>query len=626
MAAEFNAVFRDLLASKQPATVVGRILVIRAHGGMTFVQVEDESGRVQVAIKKDAIGDALYNQFQDLYDRGDFIEVTGTAYLTKTEEPTILADSYRLVTKSLLPLPEKWHGLTDTEVRYRKRYLDLIMNPEVRARMMARSKMVSAIRNFFDDRGFVEVETPTLQPIYGGGFARPFKTHHNALNADFFLRISDEMYLKRCLVGGIEKVYEITKVFRNEGIDRDHNPEFTMLEAQVAYEDYRYGMDIFEELFESVALSVLKTTEIAHDDVVINVRRPWKRYRLVEAVQEIGGVDPTKWKNVEVARKELAPRIPAKKRDELLKFHTLGELTAFAFEELVEEKLIQPTIIYDYPIEVSPLAKRCEDPAFTQRFEAFILGSEVGNNYSELNDPVDLEKRFIEEKRKEEAGFDEAHQTDNDYLEAIKHGMPPACGLGVGIDRMMMMMTGAANIKEVLLFPTLRPEGKSEVQAFKRADDIFGAIKQKLESKKIAYVTKHHGDQPEDSDRAMGFDPALRPHHQGAKAIVVKGKKSGTFFHFVLPDDCKLDQKKVQALIGERWSFASREEVIEVTGCIPGSVPPFGSVLGLQTRVDKHLLENKEIFFNAGSLTDSIRMNLEDYLKAEVPEEVDAAE
>lgn len=313
-----------------------------------------------------------------------------------------------------------------------------------------------------DAHEFLEVETPTLQPIYGGGFAKPFKTHHNALGANFYLRISDEMYLKRLLVGGLEKVYEITKVFRNEGIDRDHNSEFTMFEAQAAYEDYLYGMDLFEEIFETAAKNVLGTTEIKHEEITISVKRPWPRLKLVEAVETIGKIKVSEWSDIDEAKKSLIDKVPDKKIVELKKMKTLGEVIAFAFEELVEEKLIQPTIIYNYPVEVSPLAKKTSDPCFVERFEAFALGSEIGNNYSELNDPADLEQRFVEEKKKAQAGFDEAHQTDLDYLTAIKHGMPPACGLGIGVDRMVMLLTGAANIKEVILFPTLRPEAKEE--------------------------------------------------------------------------------------------------------------------------------------------------------------------
>ncbi len=458
MVADTLVAFGAWAEEKRELTLAGRLMTVRVHGGLMFADLRDASGKMQIALKEDVVGAEAFARMRDRIDPGDIVEVTGTLFLTKRGEQTLLVSAWRPLAKALLPLPEKWHGLTDAEIRLRKRYLDLIMNDEVRNRMEARSRIVAAIRAFFDARGFLEVETPTLQPVYGGGFARPFTTHHHALETDFYLRISDEMYLKRLLVGGFEKVYEITKVFRNEGIDRDHNPEFTMCEAQVAYEDYRYGMDLFEELFERVAEKALKTTDIVDGDVTVHLARPWKRLRLVDAVREIGGVDPESWKTVKEARAALSKKIPVAKRAMLDHLATIGELTAFAFEELVEEQLIQPTIIYDYPVEVSPLAKKSADPRFVERFEAFARGSEIGNNYSELNDPIDLEKRFIAEKKKEEAGFEEAHQTDKDYLEAIRHGMPPACGIGIGIDRMVMLLTGARNIKEVILFPTLRPE------------------------------------------------------------------------------------------------------------------------------------------------------------------------
>jgi lysyl-tRNA synthetase class 2 len=413
------------------------------------------------------LGEKPFQELCDLVDPGDIVEAVGTLFVTKRGEKSLEISSWRLLTKALLPLPEKWHGLQDVEQRFRKRYLDLLMNPEARLRLLSRTKMIASIRALMGEHGFIEVETPTLQPVYGGGFARPFKTHHNALDTDFYLRISDEMYLKRLIVGGLERVYEITKVFRNEGIDHDHSPEFTMFEAQIAYQDYRFGMDLFEEIFERASIATSGGTEITHGDVTINVKRPWKRLSLVDAVKEIGKVDVSKWKNVEDAKKFLATKLKEpRKVTELERMKTLGEVIAFAFEELVEEKLIQPTIIYDYPVEVSPLAKKkADDPAFTERFETFALGSEIGNNYSELNDPVDLEKRFVEEKKKEAAGFEEAHQTDEEYLEAIRHGMPPTCGLGIGIDRMAMLLTGAENIKEVVFFPTLRPKEKEEEEA-----------------------------------------------------------------------------------------------------------------------------------------------------------------
>ncbi|OGL73127.1 lysine--tRNA ligase [Candidatus Uhrbacteria bacterium RIFCSPHIGHO2_12_FULL_60_25] len=457
-AAHAHADFDALSASGTPVTVAGRVMITRVHGAMMFADVRDASGQLQIQLTQDRQGEASYALFRDSIDPGDFVQVAGTLFTTKRGEHTLAVTDWKVLAKALLPLPEKWHGLQDVELRFRKRYLDLVMNDDVRRRMIQRSKVVSAIRSFLDAQGFLDVETPTLQPVYGGGFARPFTTHHNALDADFYLRISDEMYLKRLLVGGFEKVYEITKVFRNEGIDHDHNPEFTMFEAQIAYQDYRYGMDLFEELFEHAATNVLGTTDVPHGEVTIHLARPWKRMSLVESVREVGGLDVSSWSDVGQAKTDLTPRLKQSKVAELDRMKTVGEVIAFAFEELVEEKLVQPTIIYDYPVEVSPLAKKCADPRYVERFEAFALGSEIGNNYSELNDPEDLERRFVEEKKKADAGFAEAHQTDTDYLDAIRHGMPPACGLGIGIDRMVMLLTGADNIKEVILFPTLRPE------------------------------------------------------------------------------------------------------------------------------------------------------------------------
>lgn len=459
--AQFLKGFSDFQKSEEEISLVGRLRLIRTHGGLTFCSLQDGTGRVQIILRKDLLGEDKYKLFLSTMDIGDFVQCDGKAFVTKKGEQSLDTSSYQPLAKAIKPLPEKWHGLSDVETRFRKRYLDLVMNDDVRARMLLRSKILSSIRALLDQKDFIEVETPTLQPVYGGGFARPFKTHHNALDADFYLRISDEMYLKRLLVGGFEKVYEITKVFRNEGIDHDHNPEFTMFEAQVAYENYEYGMDLFEEIFEFAAKTAIGKTQVEHGDTTIELKRPWKRIRLIDAVEEIGGIKKEIWSDEKSARAELKKLLPKSEIGQVDKMKTVGELLALAFEVLVEEKLIQPTIVYDYPIEVSPLAKKSPDPRFVERFEAFALGSEIGNNYSELNDPVDLEKRFIMEKEREEAGFEEAHQTDFDYLEAIQHGMPPACGLGIGIDRMVMLLTGASNIKEVILFPTLRPEKES---------------------------------------------------------------------------------------------------------------------------------------------------------------------
>ena len=459
-----QTIAQAIVALQEDVAVVGRIIAFRGHGKIYFLDIQDETGKIQIALKVDICKKEPF-EIIGLLDIADIISVQGRVEKTQAGEVTVFATDFQIITKSLRPLPDKWHGLKDVEERYRKRYLDTILNSDVKNRLTTRSYIIDSIRDFLTDRDFLEVETPTLQPVYGGGFARPFSTHHNALDANFYLRISDEMYLKRLIVGGFEKVFEITKVFRNEGVDHDHNPEFTMLEAQIAYEDYRYGMDIIEEIIEYCALRSLGSTKFTYQGILLDVKHPWERYSMVEAIKKFSGLDPTSWESIDDAKKDIMGlEIPERKLAELHKMKTIGEMIAFTFEETVEEKLIQPTIIYDYPIEVSPLAKKCTDPRFTQRFEMFAFGSELGNNYSELNDPIDLRKRFVEEKKREEAGFDEAHQTDYDYLEAIEHGFPPTCGIAIGIDRLVMMLTDAKSIKEVIPFPTLRPENASEDQ------------------------------------------------------------------------------------------------------------------------------------------------------------------
>jgi len=445
----------------QEVEVAGRIMGWREHGNVVFSDLRDETAQIQLWFQKNSLGD----QFKLLkyFDIGDFLYAKGKVTKTQAGEVTIDVSDFQLLTKSIQPLPSTWYGFKDVEERFRKRYLDFIMNPEVRQRFEKRSKIITLIRRFLDERGFREVETPTLQPVYGGGFAKPFVTHHNALDADFYLRISDEMYLKRLIVGGYSKVYEITKVFRNEGIDYDHNPEFTMFEAMIAFEDYTYGMDMIEEIVENATKEVLGKTDIDYQGQKLNFTRPWRRLKLVEAIKEHVGLDPLTWKSFEEASEAVQKLgMRDEKIKELKHMHTVGEVTAFIFEEFVEEKLIQPTITYDYPVEVSPLAKKCEDERFTQRFEMFAGGTEFGNNYSELNDPEDLRKRFVEEKKRKKAGFEEAHQTDYDYLTAIEHGLPPTCGIAIGIDRLVMLFTDSQSLKAILLFPTLRPEDRNK--------------------------------------------------------------------------------------------------------------------------------------------------------------------
>ncbi|OGD07592.1 lysine--tRNA ligase, partial [Candidatus Amesbacteria bacterium RIFCSPLOWO2_01_FULL_48_50] len=398
-------------------STVGRLWRWRQHGQVIFADLRDATGEIQLMFAKNKLADKF--DLLQYFDVGDFLGVSGEIITTQAGEITIDIAYFELLAKTLRPIPNEWDGLKDVEERYRKKYLDLLLNSEIKTKFELRTKIISSIRKYLDTKGFLEVETPTLQPIYGGGFAKPFITHHEVLGSDFYLRISDEMYLKRLIVGGFEKVYEITKVFRNEGVDHDHNPEFTMFEAMIAFQDYQYGMDMIEEIFEYAAKKVLGTTQINYQGLAMDVKRPWKRYSYVGAIKEFCHLNPLDWQTTEEAKIAISKlEIPKEKLKLLNKLNKIGEIIAFVFEEAVEEKLVQPTIIYNYPIEISPLAKKCPDPRFTQRFEMFAFGSELGNNYTELNDPLDLYQRFIEEKKREKAGFEEAHQTDYDYLEA----------------------------------------------------------------------------------------------------------------------------------------------------------------------------------------------------------------
>lgn len=453
--------FEELAKKETIITLAGRLRSIRLHGGSCFCHLEDGSGKIQIYLKKDLLTHdsqlMTYDFFKDLIDIGDFIEVTGTLFKTKKNEKTLLVKKFKLLSKSLLPLPEKWHGLQDVEIRYRKRYLDLISNPKIKEIFQTRSLIIETIRQFLLKRGYLEVETPILQPIYGGGFAQPFRTHHNALDIDLYLRISDELYLKRLLVGGLERVFEFCKDFRNEGISPIHNPEFTLLEIMTAYVDYKYSMDLVEEIYQEVILRLFKKIEIEYQGIKINFKRPWLRIKFVEAIKEFTGIDIFSFKDIDQAKKA-ALSLDIEK-EKIKNLSSIGQVVAKIFEEKVEERLIQPTIVYDYPIEVCPLTKRCkDDPRLAERFEHFVVGKEHSNNYSELNEPLDLKKRFIEEKKKIKAGDAEAHQADEDFLQAIEYGLPPCSGIGIGIDRLVMLLTNSSNIKEVILFPILRPK------------------------------------------------------------------------------------------------------------------------------------------------------------------------
>lgn len=435
--------------------VAGRLMTRRIMGKASFIDVRDGSDRMQVYVRRDEIGDDNYAEFKK-WDLGDIVGVKGKVFRTKMGEISVHADEITLLSKSLLPLPEKWHGLKDKEERYRKRYLDLIANPENKDTFVKRSRILREIRNFLDSRGYLEVDTPTLLPLEIGAAARPFKTHHNALDIDMYMRIETELYLKRLIVGGFDKVYEVGRIFRNEGMDATHNPEFTSIEMYQAYTDYFGMMDLIEELYRTVTLNVCGTDTVTYQGREIAVGKPWERLTMIDAVKKYAGVDYYSWAD------DAAARACAKEHhvdDELDENSTKGHVLIAFFEAFVEENLIQPTIIYDYPVENSPLAKRKpEFPAFTERFEYFINGTEFGNAFSELNDPIDQKERFIKQVAAKRAQGGNDAQVDEDFITALEYGLPPTGGLGFGFDRLVMLLTDSASIRDVLLFPTMKPE------------------------------------------------------------------------------------------------------------------------------------------------------------------------
>lgn len=435
--------------------IAGRMMTRRIMGKASFIDVRDGSDRMQVYVRRDEIGDDAYAEFKK-WDLGDIVGVKGKVFRTKMGEISVHADEIMLLSKSLLPLPEKWHGLKDKEERYRKRYLDLIANPENKDTFVKRSRILREIRNFLDSRGYLEVDTPTLLPLEIGAAARPFKTHHNALDIDMYLRIETELYLKRLIVGGFDKVYEVGRIFRNEGMDATHNPEFTTIEMYQAYLDYFGMMDLIEELYRTVTLNVCGTDTVTYQGKEIAVGKPWERLTMIDAVKKYAGVDYYSWAD------DAAARACAKEHhvdDELDENSTKGHVLIAFFEAFVEDNLIQPTIIYDYPVENSPLAKRKpEFPAFTERFEYFINGTEFGNAFSELNDPIDQKERFVKQVAAKRAKGGNDAQVDEDFITALEYGLPPTGGLGFGFDRLVMLLTDSASIRDVLLFPTMKPE------------------------------------------------------------------------------------------------------------------------------------------------------------------------
>ncbi|MFG6497534.1 lysine--tRNA ligase [Fictibacillus sp. UD] len=456
LVSEYGEKEKEELDSEEiSVTLAGRIMTKRGKGKAGFAHIQDLTGKIQIYVRLDAVGEEQYELFNTI-DIGDWVGVTGLVFKTKVGELSIKAKDFRLLTKSLRPLPDKFHGLKDVEQRYRQRYVDLIMNPEVKDTFISRSKIIRSMRRYLDDNGYLEVETPTMHSIPGGASARPFITHHNALDMELYMRIAIELHLKRLIVGGLEKVYEIGRVFRNEGVSTRHNPEFTMIELYEAYADYLDIMELTENLIAHIAEDVLGSTTVTYGDYEVDLKPRWKRVHMVDAIKEAAGVDFWPEMTDEEAR-ALAKEHKVPVKDNMSYGHVVNEF----FEHFVEEKLIQPTFVYGHPVEISPLAKKNpEDPRFTDRFELFIVGREHANAFSELNDPIDQRERFEEQLKERAEGNDEAHMMDEDFVEALEYGMPPTGGLGIGIDRLVMLLTNSPSIRDVLLFPQMRHSEK----------------------------------------------------------------------------------------------------------------------------------------------------------------------
>ncbi|GIN58015.1 lysine--tRNA ligase [Lederbergia ruris] len=432
-------------------TIAGRVMTKRGKGKAGFAHIQDLRGQIQIYVRKDGVGEEQYELFKSV-DLGDLVGITGTVFKTKVGELSVKVTDFTLLTKALRPLPDKFHGLKDVEQRYRQRYLDLITNQDSKETFIKRSMILHEIRHYLDEKGYLEVETPMLHAIAGGAAARPFETHHNALDMPFYMRIAIELHLKRLIVGGLEKVYEIGRVFRNEGVSTRHNPEFTMIELYEAYADYNDIMELTENLIAHVAKAVLGSATVQYGDYEVNLEPRWRRLHMVDAVKEYTGVDF--WKEMS---DDEAKQLAKDNGIEITEHMTFGHIVNEFFEQRVEEKLIQPTFIYGHPVEISPLAKKNdEDQRFTDRFELFIVGREHANAFTELNDPIDQRARFESQLLEREQGNDEAHEMDEDFVEALEYGMPPTGGLGIGIDRLVMLLTNAPSIRDVLLFPLMR--------------------------------------------------------------------------------------------------------------------------------------------------------------------------
>ncbi|HIR89453.1 MAG TPA: lysine--tRNA ligase [Candidatus Fimimorpha faecalis] len=544
-------------------SIAGRMMSKRVMGKASFCNVQDLKGNIQVYVARDAIGEDPYKAFKKM-DIGDIVGIKGEVFRTKTGEISIHASEVTLLSKSLQIMPEKYHGLTNTDLRYRQRYVDLMVNPESKDTFIKRSKIIREIRNFLDEQGFMEVETPILVANAGGAAARPFTTHYNALDEDINLRISLELYLKRLIVGGMERVYEIGRVFRNEGLDTRHNPEFTLMELYQAYTDYHGMMDLTENLYRTVAQKVLGTTTVTYKGVELELGKPFERITMVDAVKKYAGIDFSTVKTDEEAKAIAdAHHIQYEAR------HKKGDILSLLFEEFVEEHLVQPTFVMDHPIEISPLTKKKpENPDYTERFELFIMGAEMANAYSELNDPLDQRERFLAQEEMKAAGDEEANSMDEDFLNALEYGMPPTGGIGFGIDRMVMMLTDSAAIRDVLLFPTMKSQGASKNEANNAAQAEKAAATEEKPVEKIDFSNVKIEPLFEEM---IDFDTFSKSDYRAVKILACEAvPKSKKLLKFTLDDGVRKDR----VILSGIHEYYEPEELIGKTAIAIVNLPP----------------------------------------------------